>query len=395
MTVRTEARALSTVERSHFQQLFQARLQSVKAKTADVFAFRKTDHPPLIVNGAFYTIFGMDTDTLPDDYFDDPGQMTAFQERMYYDQVREIADDFVPYLMPWFGTAVVASAFGCPVNFYPKLDPAADPHFYPVATPHDVRSLQIPDPEKDGLMPRVLRFQRYMKANSFLPVGITDLQGPLTTANQLMGYDKLIYLMADYPAAAHELMEKVTEALIRWVKAQKNVIGESFTECIGEQQFFTGPHAGVWAADDDAVIMSPKYYREFVVPYNARFFREFGGGCLHFCGGATHQIENILATEGVVAVNNFALYNSRASRELQARLHGRVVLFSCDMTPLDYEGYFSDLWDGVDLSGIVISSWYSPVVALLRGGKYDAVRRDLSSGRRAVFEHVKRRFGRA
>jgi uroporphyrinogen-III decarboxylase len=42
----------------------------------------------------------------------------------------------------------------------------------------------------------------------------------LTTANQLMGYDKLIYLMHDEPALAHELMDKITETLIRWVKRQ-------------------------------------------------------------------------------------------------------------------------------------------------------------------------------
>jgi uroporphyrinogen-III decarboxylase len=393
MDSQTAAAPLSEAERVHFQELFEKRLRTVKAKTDDVFAFRETACPPFIVNGAFYTIFGIDTGMLPDAYFDVPELMTNFQERMYYEQVKAIEDDFVPYLMPWFGTAVVASAFGCQINFNPKLDPAADPHFYPVVTAEDVRKLQIPDPNKDGLMPRVLDVQRYMKRASFLPVGVTDLQGPLTTANQLMGYDKLIYLMTDDPSAAHELMEKVTEALICWVKAQKTVIGEPLTECIGVQQFYTGRHAGIWISDDDTVIMSPKYYREFVVPYNSRLLKAFGGGCLHFCGGATHQIDNLLATDGVVALHNFTLYNSRPFHALRARLEGRRVLFACDMTPVDYESYFSDLLDGVALPGLEVSSWFSPVLALLPGGKYEAVRRDPVSGRRRVFEHLKQRLG--
>ena len=89
-------------------------------------------------------------------------------------------------------------------------------------------------------MPRVLQFSRCLRASSFLPVGITDFQGPLTTANQLMGYDKLIYLMQDNPVAMHELMDKVTETLIRWVKKQKEVIGEPLTECFSDQQVYVG-----------------------------------------------------------------------------------------------------------------------------------------------------------
>lgn len=383
---------LSVTEREHFRQLFDRRLETVKAKTADVFAFAEVRQPPFSIVGAYYSLFGQDTDRVPDNYFADPAVMTNFQECIYYDQVREIEDDFVPYLVPWFGTAVVASALGCQVEFYPKQDPASNPRFYPIATPDDVRKLQLPDPERDGLMPRVLTFQRYMKRSSFLPVGITDLQGPLTTANQLMGYDKLIYLMTDYPTAAHELMEKVTEALIHWVKVQKKVIGEALTECIADQLVYTGAHIGVWFADDDAVIMSPKYYREFVVPYNSRLLREFGGGCLHFCGKAAHQAENFLATAGLRAVNVYTLHDIRAFRELRSKLQGRIVMFACDYTPLHYEEYFRDLLDDLSSSGLVINSLYSPVVALLPGGKYVAARRDIRSGRRAVHAYVRQRL---
>ncbi|MCU0506897.1 MAG: hypothetical protein MUC34_00595 [Anaerolineae bacterium] len=382
---------LTPAERSEFEALFAARLAKVKAKTADVFAFRKTDAPPFIVNSALYWVFGLDPETFPDDYFD-PRVMTAFQERTYYDQVKSIDDDFVPYLMPWYGTVVAASALGCQIEFYPKQDPAANPRYYPVVTPEDVRRLEIPDPEKDGLMPRVLDCLRYMKANSFLPVGYTDFQGPLTTANQLMGYDKLIYLMHDHPNAMHELMDKVTETLIRWVKAQKAVIGEPLNECIGDQQVYTGEHAGVWFSDDDAVLMSVRTYREFVVPYNSRVLEAFGGGCIHYCGNATHHADNFLATKGLKALNIYNLYNIPSVRRLQERLQDKVVLFVCDFTPVEYEAYFDEMLATLDPRGVVICSQYSPVVGLLKGGKYDAVRRDLRTGREAVYNYLRRRL---
>jgi uroporphyrinogen-III decarboxylase len=394
MATPTTLGALTASDREDFRGLFEKRLEKVKARTADVFAFRKVDQPPFIVNGALYWVFGLNTETLPDTYFDDPAEMMNFQEQTYYDQVKEIDDDFVPYLMPWFGTVVAASAFGCQVEFPPKQDPAINPRYYPVRTAQDIKKLDVPDPEKDGLMPCVLEFIRCMKSHSFLPVGITDFQGPLTTANQLMGYDRLIYLMADEPALMHELMDKITEGLIRWVKKQKQVIGEPLNECIGDQQVYLGRHAGIWFSDDDAVLMSPKSYREFVVPYNSRILKAFGGGCVHYCGNATHQAENFLKTEGLLAINTYTLYDLKAFKELKSKLEGRVVMFACDFTPLEYENYFAELLADISFRGLIVDSAFSPVVCLLKGGKYDAVRRDLNTGRRTVFEHLRSRLAR-
>ena len=380
---------LKAEERADFQHLFERRIEKVKARTADVFAFKKTGAPPFTVNSALYTAFGQDPETFPEDYFDTPAVMTNYQEQIYYDQIRQIDDDFVPYLMPWMGTIVTASAFGCKIEFYPKQDPAANPSNYPVQTLEDIRKLEIPDPEKDGLMPRVLEYLRYMQQNSFLPVGITDFQGPLTTANQLMGYDKLIYLMYDHPKAMHELMEKVTETLIRWVKKQKEVIGEPLNECISDQQVYTGEHCGVWFSDDDAVLMSGKTYREFVVPYNARILTEFGGGVIHYCGNATHHADNFLNTAGLRGLNIYNLYNIPSVAELQKKVQDRLVLFVCDFTPVDYSQYFDEMLDSLDDRGLLICSQFSPVVGLLKGGKYHPIRRDLQSGRQAVFEYLR------
>ncbi len=383
---------LTAAEREDFRHLFEKRLAKVDARTADVFAFKKTAAPPFMVNSALYWVFGLDTDTLPADYFDSPAAMTNFQEQTYYEQVKSIDDDFVPYLMPWFGTVVAASAFGCQIEYPPKADPAANPRYYPVRTPEDIKELRVPDPERDGLMPKVLEFLRYMKANSFLPVGITDFQGPLTTANQLLGYDKLIYLMFDHPALMHQLMDVVTEALILWVKKQKEVIGEPLTECIGDQQVYTGKNAGVWFSDDDAVLMSPETYREFVVPYNSRILTAFGGGCIHYCGNATHHADSFLATEGLKALNIYNLYNIPSVAKLQQKLRDQVVLFVCDFTPVDYEAYFDEMLATLSLEGVVICSQFSPTVGLLKGGRYESVTRDTRSGRKATYDYLRSRL---
>lgn len=383
---------LTPEERDDFRLRLERRLPRVQDKTAAAFSFRETADPPLVVNSAFYWVFGLDTEGFPDDYFTDPAVMTAFQERLFYDQIRDIDDDWIPYLMPWFGTVVAASAFGCRVQFPPRQDPAVDPSRYPVATAADVRRLQLPDPEKDGLMPVVLRFLRYMKAHSFLPVGYTDFQGPLTTANQLMGYDKLIYLMQDDPLAMHELMDKVTTALIDWVRLQKSVIGEAEDEVIGDQQVYLGRNCGVWFSDDDCVLMSPRSYREFVVPYNARILRAFHGGIVHYCGNGTHQWENFLDTDGLLGINTYALHNLKALRELKRRIEGRLVLLACDFTAIDFESYYAELLPGLSRKGLILNAQYAPACGLLPGGKYEAVRRDPVPGRRAVLAALRRQL---
>jgi uroporphyrinogen-III decarboxylase len=388
MNTQAPTNPLSPAEREEFHHLFDKRLEKVKAKTADVFAFRDFKQPPFIVNAAPYWGFALDPATFPEALFDDPAVMTNAQERMYYEQVKEVDDDFVPYLTPWLGTYVAASAFGSQIEFLPQQDPVINPRYYPVRTANDVKTLEIPNPEKEGLMPRVLNFLQFMKHNSFLPVGITDFQGPLATANQLMGFDKLVYLMEDEPMVAHELMDKITEALIRWVKKQKEVIGEPLTECISDQQVYTGRHAGVWFADDDAVLVSPKLYREFVVPYNSRICRAFGGGCLHFCGDATHQAENFLRIEGLQAINNSVMHKTGAFRELKSRLEGRVVLFAVDLTAVDYKQYFNEFFADISLNGLIVHWIYSPVVGLLKDGQWVPIRRDLLTGRRAVYDYL-------
>jgi uroporphyrinogen-III decarboxylase len=383
---------LSVAEREEFRLLFDRRLEKVKAKTADVFAFKEVKQPPFLVNGAPYWKFANEPETFPDDLFTDPAVMTNAQERMYYDQIKEIDDDFVPFLMPWFGTYVMPSAFGCRIEYPPKGDPIIDPRSRPVQTANDIKKLEIPNPEKDGLMPKILAYLAYMRHNSFLPVGITDFQGPLATANQVMGLEKLIYLMVDEPLAVHELMDKITEALIGWAKRQKEVTGEALTECVSDQCVYTGRHAGIFLSDDDAVLISPKLYKEFVIPYNSRILKAFGGGCLHYCGDATHQAENFLHTDGLRAINNSMMHKIGAFRELKSRVESRIVLFAVDLAPVDCEEYFSEMFADLSLKGLIVHWVYDPRWGMLKNGQLAPIQGDLHAGRRSVYEYLRRRF---
>ena len=369
------ATPLTAAELEDLRRLAEARTARVARLTDEVWAFRLLARPPIVAESAYYFTFGRRFEAIPENLFTDPAVMLAHQQRLAYDHLRNVDDDYVPYLLPWFGTGVLASAFGSKVTFSRAQDPAVDPSWYPVTSVEDIDNLRIPDPERDGLMPDVLRYLRHWREHATLPIGITDMQGPLVTANQLMGYDQLIYLMYDEPAAAHRLMDKITDGFIAWVRAQKAVIGEADTFCISDQQFYVGPHAGVWFSDDDSTLVNAEIYREFVVPYNSRIFKAFGGGFLHYCGNGSHQTDNFLATEGLSGLNVSPMHNLQSLAELQAKTMGKLVLYVPDFTPVDYGAYADEFARLIDPRGVVVLSHYSPILGMLASGRYDAIDR--------------------
>ncbi len=105
---------------------------------------RSPDDVPILVNTPCYFAFA--TADKPDDYFADPAAMLDYQARGWERHLAEIDDDAVPYFMPWFGTGVLASAFGCEIALPsgPGNDPAvAAPCIRSAA---DVARLRLPDP---------------------------------------------------------------------------------------------------------------------------------------------------------------------------------------------------------------------------------------------------------
>jgi len=116
-------------------------------------------------------------------------------------------------------------------------------------------------------------------------------------------------------------------------------------------------------------------YREFVVPYNSRVFRAFGGGTLHFCGSAEHQIENFLATEGLTGINCFCMGDFHQIRRMQERFDNRLALMVCDFTPLHIEPYYAELLADLRTKGTILATYPAAELAL-EAGKYQIVSRE-------------------
>jgi uroporphyrinogen-III decarboxylase len=323
---------------------------------------------PVLVNTPCYFAFG--TRDKPADYFTNPASMVAYQAEGYYKHLRLVHDDYVPYFMPRFGTGVLASAFGCEIGMPSRIDD--DPAVIApcIRTPADAAKLKLPDPARDGWMPRVLAAIDYAREHCDLPVGLTDMQGPLDTLGLMCGQVQLFQWMYDEPDMVRELFELVTEAFIQWVKVQKQHIGEPLDSSNGLQGV-ASPGIGVWESADDMVMVGARFYQQYVEPCAARIAGAFGGGSVHFCGKGLHHVESLRRMPGVRVVNNSPLGNFAGFAELKRRLGDRITLEIQDSAPLDVEGYYTALFDAIDdFRGIILAPFVVDCLAMDNQGGY-------------------------
>jgi hypothetical protein len=373
---------------------WQRRIDRAEAELANVFQFKNKAASVVIVDANYWT-FGDLADDIPADYYTDCASAFRYQMDKIARHFSDIPNDaYVPFLHPWYGTGVLASAFGIKIICNPKADPAVD--IGTIQNPEDIDSLQLPVPGKSGAMPIVTGMIDYFLAHSDLPVGFTDCQGPLATAFQIAGYDHLSYWMYDEPERVHKLMALISDALIAWVKFQKELTsqplaGGSYPLSVK----LPAGHGGVWLSDDDSVIIGADLYNEFVRPYNEKVLAAFGGGCIHYCGNSTQNIENYCNTKGVTAINNFTLDNIEAAAKIRRALREKgIVYMACDFAPADarLDDYFRELHGAMGgPEGLMVCPYIAPAIALERG-KYDAIDRDRAALTRRVSELAAKYF---
>jgi uroporphyrinogen decarboxylase len=92
-------------------------------------------------------------------------------------------------------------------------------------------------------------------------IRVATARGPLCTAGFIRGITEFMLDISDNPAAVHRLLNYVTDAIIKWLKAQVEVVGASIE--------------GIFILDDVVGFLSRKNYLEFAHPYLKRIFEAF------------------------------------------------------------------------------------------------------------------------
>ena len=357
---------------------WQNRIALSEEKLSEAYRFENKKTPIVIVDTNYWT-FGDLLDDIPADYYTNPSSAFRYQMDKIEWHFNNIPNDaYIPFLHPWYGTGVLASAFGINLICNEKTDPAGD--ISTMQHPEEIDAMVLPVPGESGAMKIVTQIIDYFQAHSDLPVGFTDCQGPLSTAFQIAGYDKLCYWMYDHPDHVHKLMALVTDALITWVTFQKERTGQPLQGANYPLSVKVPEgYGGVWMSDDDSVIMSADLYNEFVRPYNEKLLKAFGGGCIHYCGNSTQNIENYCNTRGLTAINNFNLDNIEAAAKIRRALREKGIAYmACDFATSDQRmgDYYRELHKAMDgPEGLIVCAYIAPAIALEKE-KYEAVSRN-------------------
>lgn len=195
------------------------------------------------------------------------------------------------------GVVVEASAFGCNVFWSDTNPPWIEQRI--VIQPKDMDKLRIPDPHKDGYMPLMLKHLKYMKQNVSEEIkrdygyidGVGYSLGPTDIAGLLRGFSDF---MADFvlnPELVKELLDFTTEAVIAWLEAQQEIVGEFRWFAI---------------ADDYPGLVSREHFQKFCFPYLKRIFNHFCGIRVFHIDSDTNHILDLLPETGANVLFGFS-----------------------------------------------------------------------------------------
>ena len=174
---------------------------------------------------------------------------------------------------------------GVDVQLVENVGPVID---RPIESLDDVRALRVPEPE--DAVPFVLEAVRIVRESLVADRALVGFcGGPFTVAGYLIEgkptreFAKTKACMFGTPEVWHELMERLSETFLRYVRAKVEAGADAI-------QLFDS-WVGALTVED---------YEEFVAPYSERILGGLSVPTIHFGTGTSHLLESMAAAGGDV-----------------------------------------------------------------------------------------------
>ena len=201
--------------------------------------------------------------------------------QVHYEAIKALAEKYpTAAATVIMDLTVEAEAFGAEIHYTEDAVPAVVGHM--LSSADDIRALRVPSL-------REARVPQYLKANLLAKRAIADRPvlagciGPFSLAGRLYDMSEIMVLIYQDPDAAHTLLSKCTEFILKYCRALKA----------------TGAD-GVVMAEPAAGLMSDEDCRRFSSDYVAYIVREVQdegfGIVLHNCGNTGHCTKAMVAT---------------------------------------------------------------------------------------------------
>lgn len=208
-----------------------------------------------------------------------------------------------------YGTGILSSLFGAEIFEMPR-NMNTLPTTRPFNDSEIIRELiqkGMPD-LNEGFGARVFAFGKlwqqvcaqYPKIANHVSIYHPDLQGPLDICELMWGCE-MFYAMYDEPELVHDMLALITDTYTAFLEQWFAMF-----PCDDDMNVHWGNmrHRGrIMLRCDSAMNLSPEFYEEFAMPYDAKLLARFGGGAMHFCGRGDHYIELLCSQPYLYSVN--------------------------------------------------------------------------------------------
>lgn len=210
--------------------------------------------------------------------------------------------DELPYLEPWIGVGVYASAFGCEYLWRENEAPATHYRYLSLS---EAEAVAYPDWKKNPIMRMVLDTIDMMneRTGGQLPIALTDTQSPFDTATLIVDSTEFIVGCYEYPETAKRLLGMITDLIVEFSREQLRRIGPGNAAKPGHIMVSAPFFSGISVSDDNLSFCSPDFNAEFSLPYNYRLAEAFGGVYIHSCGVWAHTMAILERAKGVSGID--------------------------------------------------------------------------------------------
>jgi hypothetical protein len=235
--------------------------------------------------------------------------------------------------LPWtvranFGTVLVASLFGAPVQ-QTDDNPPWVVHDAAGGIPLEKIADTDPGDFSRGWTPRAAEamqvfrgcFDEYPELKARIRIVLPDLQGPFDNLELIRGSDVFLELVT-----AAEAVDRAMETMATAQVGLANYFRQWATEpadghCHQHAVMLKG---NVLLRNDSSIMVSAAMYREQIAPHDERVLRELGGGGIHCCGAVGHLVDPWLELPSIRSLdlgqpelNDLdAIYAKAAAREV-------------------------------------------------------------------------------
>lgn len=236
-------------------------------------------------------------------------QLGALEKSMEY------ATDAPNYLEPWYGVGTFPAAFGAEYTWPEAQAPAVK---HPYQTLQDVPGELSAHFDEIPIMRHILDMIAYFleQTRGRLPLSWSDLQAPINVAGGgIVETSQFLMGLHEEPEKVHALLKAAADVAIRFTQRQSDMIGTALVKP-GHGFASSFCATGIGLSEDNLIMISPRMYKTFCVPYNTDIGNQFGGTVIHSCGNwgkwieAVKTIPNLERVDGAFSPQTDPAYNT-------------------------------------------------------------------------------------